>query len=526
MGVMEGAGGIEDETSRLQIQIPRDLFKPDGYNHKEALFGIPVYGGFIAEKLYYANTTKMCSAPTADEVAQWKSPYILMVDRGDCTFVTKVRHAQHAGASGVLVADNLCVCKDLACHPDPDTSCQGIEPIMADDGSGADITIPSFLLYKPDADAIKEKLRQESLVQVEMTWSLPTPDDRVEWSLWTSANDSSSAALKEEFKEAMAALGQHQYFTPYYQVYDGAAYNCVNFPDHCGSLCTNHGRYCMPDPDKDPYHGYSGRDIVIENLRQKCIWNHYGGENTGKEEGVGLPWWGYVREFTEKCSRSSRFTDPNCIKEAMGAAGVDHKKIEACMEDAGGVDQDRENLILQAELLEKLKKSIVIVPSVYVNNVVQRGGISSVTVLSSICAGYLEGTQPKVCNCVGVAPDQVMTCVQGGDYRPVSQKMGGSGGGVSWGGVLGIVTLVILGMTAAGFVYWKRTQEQMREQVRSILAEYMPLEDAPGDSNPSTTAGGGSVDSFSGSRANSRYYDLQPMKATGGSGSNGDTAAV
>ena len=37
---------------------------------------------------------------------------------------------------------------------------------MADDGSGADITIPSFLLYKPDADAIKDKLRQESLVQV------------------------------------------------------------------------------------------------------------------------------------------------------------------------------------------------------------------------------------------------------------------------------------------------------------------------------------------------------------------------
>jgi hypothetical protein len=33
----------------------------------------------------------MCSAPTAEEVAKWKSPYILMVDRGDCTFVTKVR---------------------------------------------------------------------------------------------------------------------------------------------------------------------------------------------------------------------------------------------------------------------------------------------------------------------------------------------------------------------------------------------------------------------------------------------------
>ena len=51
----------------------------------------PSSSGFIAEKLYYANTTKMCSAPTADEVSKWKSPYILMVDRGDCTFVTKVR---------------------------------------------------------------------------------------------------------------------------------------------------------------------------------------------------------------------------------------------------------------------------------------------------------------------------------------------------------------------------------------------------------------------------------------------------
>jgi hypothetical protein len=37
---------------------------------------------------------------------------------------------------------------------------------MADDGSGADITIPSFLLYKPDADAVKTKLRETDFVQV------------------------------------------------------------------------------------------------------------------------------------------------------------------------------------------------------------------------------------------------------------------------------------------------------------------------------------------------------------------------
>ena len=78
------------QPPKTTVQIPRDLFRPEGYSHKEALFGIPVYGGTIAERLYYANTTRMCSAPTAEEVAKWKSPYILMVDRGDCTFVTKV----------------------------------------------------------------------------------------------------------------------------------------------------------------------------------------------------------------------------------------------------------------------------------------------------------------------------------------------------------------------------------------------------------------------------------------------------
>lgn len=41
-------------------------------------------------------------------------------------------------------------------------------------------------------------------------------------------------------------------------------------------------------------------------------------------------------------------------------------------------------------------KSIVIVPTVFVNNVAERGGISSAAVLSTICAGYKSGTAPDV----------------------------------------------------------------------------------------------------------------------------------
>lgn len=58
-------------------------------------------------------------------------------------------------------------CVDDACTSEAGKSCEQVEPIMADDGSGADITIPSFLLYKPDADKIKAELKKEHSVQVQ-----------------------------------------------------------------------------------------------------------------------------------------------------------------------------------------------------------------------------------------------------------------------------------------------------------------------------------------------------------------------
>jgi hypothetical protein len=111
----------------LFLQIPKSLSKPNGYDHRDALFGIPPYGGSIQLQVYYSGTN-LCEEkvdnrkgyPARDkddsgEMEPWKSPFILMVDRGDCTFVQKVRKAQHAGAAGVLIADNMCQCSQAAC---------------------------------------------------------------------------------------------------------------------------------------------------------------------------------------------------------------------------------------------------------------------------------------------------------------------------------------------------------------------------------------------------------------------------
>ncbi|CAM9641495.1 unnamed protein product [Ectocarpus fasciculatus] len=415
------------------------------------------------------------------------SPFILMVDRGDCTFASKVRKAQHMGAIGVIIADNTCLCKDEAsgvCNKSDETPCEQVEPIMADDGSGGDITIPSFLMKKMDATLIKNRLEGGQSVQAEMTWSLPAPDDRVEWSLWTSAMDTSAAPFKRDFKEVVKTLGKNAQFTPYYVVYNGDSYGCTGGgANNCGSLCTNDGRYCMTDPDFDTKAGVSGADVVRESLRQKCVWNIYGGEDAPfEDQGVGEKWWSYVNEFFSSCSVSgNRFNDENCVARAMKAAGksnVDKMLVDRCMSDSGGLEKSGVNTILEAELVEKGKKSIVIVPTVFVNNVAERGGIKTAAVLTTICAGYKSGTEPDICRCAGqLSSEQVDACMN-------NRTLGGGSGGMSAGNTLFLLFAVVGAMTAAGFVHYKRTQAQMRDQVRGILAEYMPLEDidAPGSS--------------------------------------------
>jgi hypothetical protein len=67
---------------------------------------------------------------------------IVMVDRGNCTFVTKVRNIEKIGAKMAIICDNM-----------PENS---ENVIMADDGSGSSINIPSFIIRKRDCTIIKD----------------------------------------------------------------------------------------------------------------------------------------------------------------------------------------------------------------------------------------------------------------------------------------------------------------------------------------------------------------------------------
>ena len=408
------------------------------------------------------------------QMMPWPSPFVLMVDRGDCTFVSKVRNAQRAGATAVLIADTSCLCINQdTCASDEETPCESQEPIMADDGSGSDISIATFLVFKEDADPIREALLANKQVRVEMTFSVPTNQDSVNYELWSTPVDPVSMPIERNFKEAALALGDKANFAPKFYMYDGIRAGCSqNGEDECYNLCTNAGRYCAVDPDDDLDAGLSGADVVTESLRRLCVWQVYGENN-----GVGKEYWSYVEEFLSHCydpNNEDLFRDETCIKDAMARASVDPKLIDNCMADSGGLEGDVANKILDQQLDDKDQAGIILIPSLLVNSAPIRGELSLETAFKAICSGFSRGSEPSACDKCAMCND-VTSCI----------KHGSCTSGYSQAETIGAVSTstfaaTIIGLTVLaaliGYVQQRRQQRVMREQVRGILAVSGSLE--------------------------------------------------
>ncbi len=78
-----------------------------------------------------------------------------MIERGDCTFVDKARKAQQAGASAVIVVDNV-----------PESSIEN-QPMFAMSGDGNDnVKIPVVFLFTLEANKLKEALKKDPELKV------------------------------------------------------------------------------------------------------------------------------------------------------------------------------------------------------------------------------------------------------------------------------------------------------------------------------------------------------------------------
>lgn len=128
--------------------------------------------------------------PTIPSLPDSQSGVILLIERGGCHFVRKVYSAQQAGATAVLIRNDMDLCGEgscarVNCKNQPvfggPGSCPQRMPFLSDDGTGRSVNIPSFMIKRSNGTALINCLSGTSAecangnnrVRISLKWNMP-----------------------------------------------------------------------------------------------------------------------------------------------------------------------------------------------------------------------------------------------------------------------------------------------------------------------------------------------------------------
>lgn len=204
-------------ASKLVIQSPQSLkneFREGVIPASYANFGFIPYGHTIFGAIAFEKEAhNMCG--NSDELpglikSENGYPTFAIADRGDCSFVEKVRNMEILGAALGIVVDNT--------DEDIDSL------VMSDDGSGAGIRIPSMIISSKDGKKLLdflERCSEEELAQLTLIaeFDISRPDNRVEYDFWFTQTDDKAMDFLSDFARVDKMFGDSVLMTPRHVVY-------------------------------------------------------------------------------------------------------------------------------------------------------------------------------------------------------------------------------------------------------------------------------------------------------------------
>jgi hypothetical protein len=300
------------------------------------------------------------------------------VDRGHCTFVTKVRNVERAGGSLAVIIDDS--------YEDVN------KVIMSDDGTGTGIRIPAMLIGKKEGQILKDFLTKQSAetaakASLSAEFIMKNQDNKVNWELWYTSTNDKALDFVRNFRDNYKLMGKEATFTP--KVVSWACTSCD--AEFKRKECLSNGRYCAMN-HKGTY--IMGKDILIEDLRQKCLW-----DAVSKDKKQDL-WWQYVQYVHRMCYEE---INENCSKLGHKSIGRSYdetmKCVKASFETTSSTDPNfskDDNTMLRADAEKWKALGSAYWPTIVINERTYRGDMVPDTVMTAICSAF--SSEPSYCS--------------------------------------------------------------------------------------------------------------------------------
>jgi hypothetical protein len=305
---------------------------------------------------------------------------IFLLRRGGCSFVTKARNSQNAGAQMLIVINN----NNDDIH----------DLIMSDDGTGGDIYIPSALISLSDGNKIFDFLKKKKFgkisVEVDFNFEENEENEEIQIEFFFSSHEEKAYDFIQNISNILNEFNNDKIsFIPRYVTHKSPKFNKEN-PVKIEN-CFSKGKYCYFP--KWSNNVAKANEILIEDLRQKCIFNLY-------NKRYSYYYFDYMEDFYKECY-NGKFNSI-CSNKILKNIGIKVKEIENCISDSFGMKKyndinfDNENVIFEDEYSTITNYGLTNFPSVTINTVPIEGIIKIEKLIIALCD--MSYNKPEFCN--------------------------------------------------------------------------------------------------------------------------------
>ena len=248
-------------------------------------------------------------------------------------------------------------------------------------------SIPTIIISKDFGDIIKEyykiKKNDENIV-LNMKFSGVKDNGKIEIELFFRSDDIKVANFFSEFYDYKEKLGNKLILKPYYKYSKFVNEKYDNSLNKEGPPCVKETKMCAT-PNNELYIK-NGRTIVLENIRQSCIYQELGQDT----------YWIYMYYFNLNCMNLEYpYFEDECAKISFNETFYDFEGkyssiIEECMSK---LINSNSKIDYDYNLYQK--KKIYSVPALYINGVPYRGSWYAHYIFKTICNGFLDDR--KIC---------------------------------------------------------------------------------------------------------------------------------